>query len=646
MKLTHSLPVKIAAVILLVATAAVGAVGLLATVLMADSGFYTYASPTYYESESCARVTWRQMERLQSRYSELWTGQNETGLRDMLREQYQREFGAENTNFLFTIRDAEGKTVLSNYAGQNYGYRIEETFYPYGTLTFWTESGEAVEMGERYTITAYVRAPLSAADAYMLPYRLFGFCLSWKYAIPAVAATALLAAILLFVFLLCAAGHRRGEEGVRAGFFDRIPLDLYAGLLTLAALLSALPVASYGGSDLVTLLLGGLFALLLFLLLLAFSMTLAVRCKLGRFWENTLLWRLIRFCRRLLRGFGRRLLAAVRQFPLLWKVLLGCGAWSLLNLILLSSRSYFLLVWSHLVLTALLCVVTLNLNRLKKGAQRMAEGDLDHHIETASLLWEFRQHAEHLNSIRSGMALAVEERLKSERFKTELITNVSHDIKTPLTSIINYVDLLKKEELDNETARQYLEVLDRQSARLKKLIEDLVEASKASTGNITVNATPTDVGELLNQAVGEYTERFAASGLEPVFELPEEELLVLADGRLLWRVFDNLLGNICKYSLPGTRVYLNLAEQDDVVCLVFRNISRCPLNISGEELMERFVRGDSSRSTEGSGLGLSIARSLTELQGGQLTLSVDGDLFKVTLTLKRLMPTAPPMEEN
>ena len=215
--------------------------------------------------------------------------------------------------------------------------------------------------------------------------------------------------------------------------------------------------------------------------------------------------------------------------------------------------------------------------------------------------------------------------------RTELITNVSHDIKTPLTSIINYVDLIKKEKPENEKVKEYLDVLDRQSVRLKKLIEDLVEASKASTGNLTVYLTECEAGVLLSQTVGEFDERLRDAGLTPILNMPETPVKIMADGRRLWRVFENLMSNVCKYSLCGTRAYMELYEKDGKAFIVFKNISKCELNISGDELVERFVRGDTSRNTEGSGLGLSIAKSLTELQKGEMRIEVDGDLFKVTL---------------
>ena len=263
----------------------------------------------------------------------------------------------------------------------------------------------------------------------------------------------------------------------------------------------------------------------------------------------------------------------------------------------------------------------------------LAAGDLEAQLDTEKMFADVKRHAEDLNAIGVGMNKAVEQRMKSERLKTELITNVSHDIKTPLTSIVNYVDLLKKEDLP-PAASEYLSVLDRQSHRLKKLTEDLVEASKASTGNMAVTLEPIVVNEIIHQAVGDYDEKLAAGRLEVILNTYEGNLMALADGRLLWRVLDNLLSNVCKYALAGTRVYIDLSGRDGRVYLSIKNISRDPLNISADELMERFVRGDTSRHTEGSGLGLNIARSLMDLMGGAFSLSVDGDLFKAELSLK------------
>ena len=242
--------------------------------------------------------------------------------------------------------------------------------------------------------------------------------------------------------------------------------------------------------------------------------------------------------------------------------------------------------------------------------------------------------AKYINDIAGGFTNAIEQSLKSERLKTELITNVSHDIKTPLTSIINYVDLLKKEDINNAQIEQYIAVLDKKSQRLKKLIEDLVEASKVSSGNVKLNMEVINLKELLNQMVGEFEDKLEKKNLKLEMDLPEENVLIKADNRYLYRVIENVFSNISKYALEGSRVYIKLEKQKEEVYLEFKNISKDKLNISAEELMQRFVRGDKSRYTEGSGLGLSIAESLTELQGGKFKIDIDGDLFKVEIRWK------------
>ncbi len=273
--------------------------------------------------------------------------------------------------------------------------------------------------------------------------------------------------------------------------------------------------------------------------------------------------------------------------------------------------------------------------RVRQASKALAAGDLNYKVDTRHLHSVWKDLGQDLNRIGEGMALAVEERMRSERMKTELITNVSHDLKTPLTSIINYIELLKNDDLPEQTRREYLEVLDRQGAKLKKLTEDVVEASKAASGAVKVYSEVFDVRELVEQTAGEYSERLTAAGIEPVLHLPEQEALILADPRLLGRVLDNLTGNVLKYAQPGTRAYFDLECGAEQVSIDIKNTSREPLDIPAEELMERFVRADSSRSTEGSGLGLSIARSLSELMGGQLTLILDGDLFKAQVTFPK-----------
>lgn len=333
---------------------------------------------------------------------------------------------------------------------------------------------------------------------------------------------------------------------------------------------------------------------------------------------------------------------AKENIPLFWKGIILMLAISFVEFIVLASNIWdgdLLLLWfifSKVIELPLVIFVLLQMKELQKGSKRIADGDLSQPIDTNKLCWEFKKHGENLNSVSDSISLAVDKQLKSERFKTELITNVSHDIKTPLTSIINYVDLLKKEDLTDETVCEYVDVLDRQSTRLKKLIEDLMEASKASTGNLPVQFEECDIEVLLTQIIGEFEDKVAANELELVVSKPEAPVKIKADGRHMWRVLDNLMNNACKYAQPHTRVYVSLMQEGQTATITFKNISKAALNIPSDELMERFVRGDSSRNTEGSGLGLSIAQSLTELMNGDMKLDIDGDLFKVTLRFRAL----------
>ena len=283
----------------------------------------------------------------------------------------------------------------------------------------------------------------------------------------------------------------------------------------------------------------------------------------------------------------------------------------------------------------LILYFTLHISKIRDGIHELAEGNYSTPIDTTHMHFGIKAAAIDLGKIRSGLSLAVKEQLKSERMKTELITNVSHDIKTPLTSIVNYIGLLEKEELNHPKAEEYIEVLHRQSLRLKKLIEDLIEASKASSGNLDINLSSCDTSVIMSQLMGEYEEKAKNAGIEIVITQPDTPVKLLADSKYLWRVFDNLLSNICKYSLPNTRAYIDVEIKEKDIGITFKNISKAPLNISADELMERFVRGDESRHTEGNGLGLSIAKNLTEHMGGAFQLTIDGDLFKITLELPK-----------
>ena len=446
-------------------------------------------------------------------------------------------------------------------------------------------------------------------------------------AAPVTAGLAAVGLTLFFlVFSLASAGHWQGHEGIHLTWFDKLPADgaVAAMLLPVVMLLDA-------PFDEAVVLLTAAVAWGL-LTLIAF----AAQCKAGEVTRRAIIGYGLRGLWQLLRWLGY----VVRHLPLVAKTAAGVAAVLVFDLVCVSFRYeeaiLLLLLVVHAVLGLGLIYLAIGLRKLQKGGQALAEGQYDHTVDTTRLWGDFRRHGENLNAVQQGVRKAVAEQMKSERLKTELITNVSHDIKTPLTSIVNYVDLLKKENVENAAAREYIDVLDRQSQRLRRLTEDLVEAAKAATGNVAVSWEATDVNVFLHQVMGEYEQRLRQAGLEPVLTTDEAAPRIMADGRLLWRVMDNLLGNVCKYALPGTRVYVSASLQGYKVRLTVKNISRTPLNVSADELTERFVRGDASRSTEGSGLGLNIAASLVKLQKGEFNLTVDGDLFKAQMVFDRI----------
>lgn len=311
----------------------------------------------------------------------------------------------------------------------------------------------------------------------------------------------------------------------------------------------------------------------------------------------------------------------------------------IVGMMFLETKHFAIAITISVIATILFAVgfmaLAAQLERLRKGSGKIASGNLDYKVQTSKDFVVVSDIAVNLNRIGDGMQHAMEEQIKSERMKSELITNVSHDIKTPLTSIINYVDLLKRDGIDQKTAKEYIDILDKKSLRLKFLIEDLVEASKASTGNVNVELNNVNCKEILNQALGEFEERFAVRGLEVITKIPDERIVAYADGRHMWRVIENMLSNACKYAMANSRVYVELFQESNYVYFTVKNISGTQLNISEEELMQRFVRGDSSRNTEGSGLGLSIAKSLAEIQGGNFNIIIDGDLFKAVANFQR-----------
>ncbi len=372
------------------------------------------------------------------------------------------------------------------------------------------------------------------------------------------------------------------------------------------------------------------------ILVVLYIMNIIIRVKSGNLIKNSLIWMISSKIMKRMKRFGSRLIESSEFIPSAFRTYLIFGIICILliigTLIEGDGGLRFLLLLLVIVPCFLTLVLTINtLGQLKKGCKSLAEGNLDYQINTDLMIWEFKEAGDEINAISKGMTTAVEEQLKSERMKTELITNVSHDIKTPLTSIINYADLIGKEETNNEKIKEYAEILLRQSDRLKRLITDLVEASKVTSGNVEIQLMPCTVDVLVAQVAGEFTEKLKLKDITLVVNKSNNLGNMIADSRHIWRVFDNLFNNIYKYAQEHTRVYLNVGKVENTVVFSLKNISKNELNISSEELLERFVRGDSSRNSEGNGLGLSIAKSLVEIQGGRMSLEIDGDLFKVEL---------------
>ena len=576
-----------------------------------------------------------------------------------------------------------GATVPMDYWDDGWFHYTDEANFERGVRIGWVRAEENYRVALYLMDGAYAFAPAGLWELmeqlWVYRFELIGLC-----------AGSLLGFVLLLIYLCCVAAKKPKSEEIRPAGFNRLPLDLYAG-----AVVCAVVFAVWAGYELIVWnldyfdpwwLLWALVGAMAYagcLLIVCFLFGCAAQFKApGGFWYKhsfivwcfRLAWKIlctlftwvVLLCKKLLPAgkrlweFGKALCrklfswairvlkqgcAVIKKIviflwrslarfasllPLTWQWLLTAFVLVLIMMIVARTYSAVAVMLGLLVIIAIVLYGTYCFGTLLETTKRMSKGNLESKVEDKLLLGSFREFAGHLNDLADVAVEAARKQMKSERMKAELVTNVSHDIKTPLTSIINYVDLLQKAKTPEQT-EQYLEVLERQAQQLKKLIEDLMEMSKASTGNMAVELAAVDPVEAVNQALGEFSDKLEAAQLTPVFQTPETALRMMADGRLTWRVLSNLLSNAVKYALPGTRLYIDIGGADGKVMISLKNISREQLNVSSEELLERFVRGDASRNTEGSGLGLNIALNLMELQKGKLQLLVDGDLFKATM---------------
>lgn len=590
----------------------------------------TYNETDFYNSTGVYSIAWRKVNEYEFyRINNLFYSEDDYSYSAFIdsgefadyKQTLDSEFGGGKTNLILVLSDEQGNRLYSNgdesgcaeIATTGYG-RIHMSMY----LKDITQSGIKDEFSEAY-------------EEYV-------FVLKYRYVFFYVIAILSLLWVVDMGYMLYCAGHNPLYEGITLRFYDKIPTDVFLALY--AAITAGCVLLAYGMCYMTTFsnvtVLWLPFVAVASVLLLPLLTSIARRLKAHTFIKNTVIYLI-------LRGLFRLLKIVILHIPMCWKAAVSFICYLVVNMILVAlyrdSRSYLVIMnmlsFNSAVLVYL-CWRAVSLTRLKNGIERIYIGDFETKTGTDGLMLGYRETALRLNNIGDGLNRAVAEKTKSERMKTELITNVSHDIKTPLTSIINYVGLLKSEGSGSPKADEYIEVIDRQSQKLKKLTEDLVYAAKASSGTVSVSLEKIDVSEFIGQVEAEYSEKLENAGLTLVSELPGESgLSVVADGRLLWRVADNIFGNVCKYSLSGTRVYVSADDCGDSVEIMVRNISKDPLNISAEELMQRFVRGDTSRTGEGSGLGLAIAKDLTALQGGSFSIFIDGDLFRASVSLKK-----------
>ena len=448
------------------------------------------------------------------------------------------------------------------------------------------------------------------------------------------------------VWLTVTAGRKPKDEEIHLNGFDRWYTEIAAGAVIgiwlAGTIISGTLIAnsSLGYSHavvtvIVTCLICGTYTMAWFLI---GYLSLVRRIKAGTLWKNSLIRKVLKWigkCSGKLADFAR---AFSRNTAEKIKVLLVGGAFLFLQFLIIgcvfSGAGVFLLALMAVDVAVMIFAIRKadGLDLIMDGLKKISDGELQYKIKTDTLTGKQKVMAEYINNIGGGLDAAVENSLKKERMQTELITNVSHDLKTPLTSIINYVDLMKRENPTDPKIQEYLRILDEKSQRLKVLTEDVVEASKASTGNIKLEMNDIDFVEMVQQVIGEFEEKFQEKNLTMMVHFTDEPSIIYADGQRMWRVLENVFGNVVKYAMEGTRVYAEISNRNKKVTFSLKNISAQPLNISADELTERFIRGDVARNTEGSGLGLSIAKSLTELQGGEFKLYLDGDLFKVMIT--------------
>ena len=618
-------------------------------------GVYDTATKFYYNNTEIASRVWRIGNELEEDIEvAIIEGYNgNVNVENEIKSIIETKF-PNGTNVQFVIRDSKGNVLYSSYT---YGrpqvseYQLDaynhygSAYTLYSSFDFHEAGISLFDLGH----ISFYMDDLSESlidDDFKELYMQFGEFVEDRDDLITRLCINSVIALFCIIWVMAACGYDGKEGPANLRFYDRIPLEIFLAiyLLLFAGAIALIDEIGHEYSVVGQYLNNVIVPIVMVLspVVLIFFASLTNRIKTKTFFKNTVCGLLLSFLWKVFKIAFKKTSFIFVHIPLVGRSILLFFAYVFVSSMLLIGFLEY--EWSALFLWAVFNIMVLGLfvwraiilQFIKKGGERIHNGDYDSKIDTSIMYLDYKKFAEYLNSIGNGLNSAVEERMKSERLKSELITNVSHDLKTPLTSIINYVDLLKNEEKGSPKADEYIEVLDRQAKRMKKLTEDLIFASKASSGTEKVALENINVSEFIGQAIAEYSDKLEKAELNVILsERIPAGTTVLADGRLLWRIMDNIFGNVYKYAQPGTRVYVETTETSETVTVAVKNISKESLNISAEELMQRFVRGDSSRSGDGSGLGLSIAKDLAHLQNGSFEITVDGDLFKSAVTLRK-----------
>lgn len=567
---------------------------------------------------------------------------------------YKDRFSLENSSYVFTVSDVRGDIVFDSVAhsqsGTTYAEISSAAEYT-GTSDFYHFDGKGLMIPLRINYSVLTGDSAQANDKYSNAFTWIEIANTLRYFLFVVLFVAVLIIVILLSAITVNAGMKDIENGeIVPGFVDKIPLDICTLFLISLFCVAWMVIGLTSAAD-VGMVLNNVVVMFTcmaaILVLMTYLTTLSVRVKMGKIYKNTVIYQIYR---KFKRKTPRKLRRAVNEMPVFKKLILGIAAFVLFEAAILSVMSYlgilsenheprsifmlFIVIWAmtRLIIIPIFAMIAINLHYVKEEGKRLAEGVLGDGVSSKLTIASIRAHGKNLDSIRKEINKAMEQELKSEKLKSELIANVSHDIKTPITSIKNYVDFLGRDGITDEERKNYLEIINKHTDKLSLLLGDIIEATQVSSGSIDINLEKTSLNIVIEQTVEEFATKLEQSELIPRIEIPQDDVYIMGDGKWLWRIFANLFNNACKYSAPGTDVKVTLDSDDGKATVQIANISQTELNVEGDELFERFVRGDSSRHTEGNGLGLSIARSLAELQGGEMEIAVEDNMFIAVLT--------------